>query len=240
MSESGTGSSVAAPGGRSERSQVLVDSLGVAVATGAYGVSFGAIAVTSGLDVWQTCALSVFVFSGASQFAVVGVVAAGGAPLSGAVTGLLLGSRNALYGLKLASLLKLRGLRRLAGAQLVIDESTAMALKPKSPANARLAFLVTGLAVFVLWNLATLVGALAGTEVGDPATLGFDAAVPAAFLALVWPRLTTWRARGTALVAAGLALTLVPVTRPGFPIIAAAGVAVLAAVRVRRPTRARA
>lgn len=218
-------------GNRSERSQVLVDSLGVGVATGAYGLSFGAIAVASGFSVWQACALSLLVFSGASQFAVVSVVAAGGASMSAAATGLMLGSRNTLYGLKLASLLKLRGLRRILGAQLVIDESTAMALKPADRANARLGFFTTGIAVFVLWNLATLIGAVAGRAVGDPTTFGFDAAVPAAFLALLWPRLSTWRARATALAAAALAVTLVPLTRPGLPIIAAAGIAVLAALK---------
>ena len=220
---------------RSERRQVLMDALGVALATGAYGVSFGAIAVASQLSVWQACALSLLVFTGASQFAFVGVVAAGGAPLSGAATALMLGTRNTLYGLKLASLLRLRGLRRIAGAHLVIDESTAMALKPKDPANARVGFFATGLSIFVLWNLATFIGALAGEALGDPRSYGLDAAVPAAFLALLWPRLTTLPTRLTALIAAALALTLVPVTRPGLPIIAAAGIAVLAALRSDRP-----
>lgn len=208
-----------------------MDSLGVGVATGAYGLSFGAIAVASHFTVWQACALSLLVFSGASQFAVVGVMSAGGAPMSAAATGLMLGSRNTLYGLKLASLLRLRGVGRVAGAQLVIDESTAMALKPRDPANARLGFFSTGLSVFVLWNLATLIGALAGGAVGDPATYGLDAAVPAAFLALLWPRLTTAWSRLTSLTAAALALSMVPLTRPGLPIIAAAGVAFLAALR---------
>ncbi len=208
-----------------------MDSLGVGVATGAYGLSFGAIAVASHFTVWQACAFSLLVFSGASQFAVVGVMSAGGAPMSAAATGLMLGSRNTLYGLKLASLLRLRGVGRVGGAQLVIDESTAMALKPRDPANARLGFFSTGLSVFVLWNLATLIGALAGGAVGDPAAYGLDAAVPAAFLALLWPRLTTGWSRLTSLTAAALALTLVPLTRPGLPIIAAAGVAFLAALR---------
>src|SRR4249919_3366423 len=109
---------------RSERRQVLMDSFGVAIATGTYGVSFGAIAVASDLTILQACALSLLVFTGASQFAFVGVVAAGGAPMSGAATALMLGTRNTLYGLKLASLLRLRGVRRIAGAHLVIDEST--------------------------------------------------------------------------------------------------------------------
>lgn len=212
-----------------ERRHVLMDSLGVGLATGAYGVSFGTIAVSSGLSIWQACALSLLVFTGASQFALVGVVAAGGAPMSGAATALMLGTRNTLYGLKLASLLRLTGWRRVFGAQLVIDESTAMSLKP-SPANARTGFFATGASVFVLWNLATFVGALAGQAIGDPTTYGLDAAVPAAFLALVWPRLHSTKTRLTSLVAGALALTLVPGTRPGLPIIAAAGVAVLMAL----------
>lgn len=231
MSPDGHRPTEPARGAGSERRQVLIDSLGVGIATGAYGVSFGAIAVASHFSVWQACALSLLVFSGASQFAVVGVVAAGGAPMSGAATGLMLGTRNTLYGLKLASLLRLRGVRRIAGAQLVIDESTAMALKPKDPANARVGFFATGISIFVLWNIATFVGALAGRAIGDPSAYGLDAAVPAAFLALVWPRLSTRRARITALVAASLALLLVPVARPGLPIIAAAGIAFLAALR---------
>jgi 4-azaleucine resistance transporter AzlC len=213
-----------------------MDSLGVGIATGAYGISFGAIAVASGFSVAQACALSLLVFTGASQFALIGVVAAGGAPMSGAATALMLGTRNTLYGLKLASLLRLRGARRVAGAHLVIDESTAMAIKPKDPDNARVGFFATGVAVFVLWNIATFAGALAGEALGDPETYGLDAAVPAAFLALLWPRLVSWRARSTALVAAALALTLVPVARPGLPIIAAAGIALLAALQSDQPT----
>lgn len=214
-----------------ERRELLADSIGVGIATGAYGISFGAIAVTSGFSVWQTCVLSLLVFTGASQFALVGVVAAGGTPSSGAATALMLGTRNTLYGLRLASLLNLRPAQRLAAAQLVIDESTAMALKPRDERNAPLGFYITGLAVFVLWNLATLLGAVAGTAMGDPRTYGFDAAVPAAFLALLWPRLSSTRTRLTALAAAGTALVLVPLVRPGLPIIAAAGIALLAALR---------
>jgi 4-azaleucine resistance transporter AzlC len=212
----------------SEQRRLVADSIGVGIASGAYGVSFGAIAVTSGFSVLQTCVLSLLVFTGASQFALVGVIASGGAPVSAAATALMLGTRNALYGLKLASMLGLRGARRVGAAQLVIDESTAMALKARDPKDARLGFFAAGWAVFVLWNLATLLGALAGNQIGDTRTYGFDAAVPAAFLALLWPRLTTMRTRLTALAAAALALTLVPFTRPGIPIIAAAGIAVLA------------
>jgi branched chain amino acid efflux pump len=212
-----------------ERRALVWDALGVGVATGAYGVSFGAIAVAANFSVAQACALSLLVFTGASQFALVGVVASGGAPLSGAATALLLGSRNTLYGLKLASLLRLRGVPRIAAAQLVLDESTAMALKPRDARNARLGFFTAGLAVFVLWNLATLAGAVAGQALGDPRAYGLDAAVPAAFLALVWPRLDSSRTRVTAVAASAVALALVPLLRPGLPILAAAVVALLAA-----------
>lgn len=151
--------------------------------------------------------------------------------MSGAATALLLGTRNTLYGLKVATLVPLTGLRRLLGAQLLIDESTAMALKPKDPRDAPLGFFATGIAVFVLWNLATLIGAIAGNSLGDPETYGLDAAVPAAFLALLWPRLNTTLTRLTAIGGAALALALVSVTDPGFPIIASALVAVIAALR---------
>lgn len=217
-----------------ERAAILRDSLAVGVATGAYGISFGAIGVSSGLSAAQTCALSLLVFTGASQFALVGVIAAGGAPMSGAATALLLGSRNTLYGLRLAPLLGWSGWRRAAAAHLLIDESTAMAVNRDSRPAARTAFLGTGLAVFSLWNLATLGGALAGEALGDPRTYGLDAAVGGAFLALLWPRLGDRLARIVALAAVALALGLVPVTAAGVPVLAAAGVALAAGLLTSR------
>jgi predicted branched-subunit amino acid permease len=219
----------------SEQRRLFADSMGVATATGAYGVSFGAIGATSGFTVLQTCVLSLLVFTGASQYAMVGVVASGGSVWSGTATALLLGTRNTLYGLRLASLLRLRGWRRLLGAQIVIDETTAMALKPKEPQDARLGFYATGVGIYVLWNVATFVGAVGGDAIGDTDAYGLDAAVPAAFLALLWPRLDSPFKRLTALAAAAVALMLVPVTRPGFPVIAAAAVALGAAMIQRAP-----
>lgn len=218
-----------------ETRRIVRDSLAVSVATGAYGVSFGAIGVTSGLDVLQTCALSLLVFTGASQFAFVGVIGAGGAPLLGAASGLLLGVRNALYGLRLGPLLGWRGVRRAAAAHLVIDESTAMSVTRDSRAAARVGFLTTGVGVFVLWNLATLVGALAGNALGDPRAYGLDAAVGGAFLALLWPRLADRRNRVVAALAAVLATALVPVAPAGVPVLAAAVVALASGVRPGRP-----
>jgi predicted branched-subunit amino acid permease len=198
-------------------------------------VSFGAVSVAAGLSVAQTCALSLLMFTGASQFALVGVLAAGGAPLSGALTALLLGTRNTLYGLRLAPLLQWSGWRRLLAAQLVIDESTAMAVTRPSRAAARLGFLTTGLSVFVLWNLATFGGAIAGTVLGDPRTFGLDAAVGAAFMALLWPRLRDRRNQLVAVAAAAVALGIVPIAPAGVPVLAAAGVALLAGALSKRP-----
>ncbi len=213
--------------------RVVADSLGVGVATGAYGISFGALGTASGLDVLQTCVLSLLAFTGASQFAFVGVVAAGGAPVAGALTSVLLGTRNLFYGLSLASLLRLRGVRRLLGAHLVIDESTAMAVAQDDPRIARLGFWWTGASIFVLWNLSTFLGALAGTAIGDPRTYGLDAAVGAAFLGLLWPRLSTVAGRVVAVVGAAVATGLVPLSPAGVPIMVGGAVAVLVGMAVR-------
>jgi 4-azaleucine resistance transporter AzlC len=217
----------------SERSAIVRDGLAVGLATGAYGIGFGAVSVASGLSVAQTCVLSLLMFTGASQFALAGVVAAGGTPLSGAATALLLGTRNTLYGLRMAPLLKWRGWRRFAAAHVLIDESTAMSVNRHSTAAARLGFLTTGVSVFVLWNLATAIGAVAGEAVGDPRTFGLDAAVGAAFLALLWPRLKDRRNVLVGILAALVALSMVPLTAPGVPVLAAGGVALLVGVLAR-------
>jgi 4-azaleucine resistance transporter AzlC len=217
-----------------ERSAIVRDSLAVGVATGAYGIGFGAVSVSSGLSVAQTCVLSLVMFTGASQFALAGVVAAGGAPLSGAATALLLGTRNTLYGLRMGPLLRWRGWRRAAAAHVLIDESTAMSVNRETTEAVRLGFLTTGASVFVLWNLATAIGALAGEAVGDPRTYGLDAAVGAAFLALLWPRLKDRRNIVVAGLAAAVALTMVPLAAPGVPVLAAGGVALLVGVLAKR------
>jgi predicted branched-subunit amino acid permease len=213
-----------------ERRAIVRDGLAVGLASGLYAVSFGAVSVAAGLSVLQTCALSLVMFTGASQFAFVGVLAAGGAPLNGAVTALLLGTRNTLYGLKLAQLLGFHGWRRPAASQIVLDESTAMSISRDTRTAARIGFLSTGLAVFVFWNLFTLLGALAGNLIGDPSTYGLDAAVGAAFLALLWPRLADRYNRLVAACGAAVALVVVPFTAAGVPVLVAGGVALLAGV----------
>jgi predicted branched-subunit amino acid permease len=217
---------------------IMRDGVAIGLATGLYATSFGTVSVAAGLSVVQTCALSLLMFTGASQFAFVGVAAAGGAPVSGALTALLLGTRNTLYGLKLAPLLGFHGWRRPLAAHFVLDESTAMSVTRDSRAAARVGFLSTGLAVFLLWNLFTLVGALAGNLIGDPRTYGLDAAVGGAFLALLWPRLADPRNRVIAVGAAAVALGVVPITAAGVPVLVAGGVAVLAGVLTPTATEA--
>lgn len=209
------------------RGPTLRQAISVAAATGAYGVSFGALAVAAGLSVAQACALSLLMFTGGSQFAFVGVVGAGGSPAAAVATAGLLGARNGLYGLQMAPLLAARGLRRVAAAHLTIDESTAVGSAQPAPALRRLGFWATGLAVFGLWNAMTLAGALVGDALGDPRRWGLDAAAAAAFLALLWPRLRQGRARAVAAGAVVVAASLTPLTPAGLPVLAAAAVAVV-------------
>jgi predicted branched-subunit amino acid permease len=218
------------------RAAVLRQALSIGVATGAYGISFGALAVAGGLSVPQACVLSLVMFTGGSQFAFIGVVAAAGTGAAAVATATLLGARNGFYGLQMARILRPRGWRRLLTAHVTIDETTAVgsaqaAVQPDRPDLARVGFWATALAVFTLWNGATLLGAVVGNALGDPRHYGLDAAAAAAFLALLWPRLATGSTR---LVAAGAVLVaslLVPLLPPGMPVLAAALVAVVAGWR---------
>jgi len=196
---------------------------------GAYGFAFGAASVSAGLSLLQTCLLSLLAFTGGTQFAVVGVVAGGGTLAAALGGGLLLGSRNALYAMRLAPLLQVRGGRRLLAALGTIDESTAMAVGQPDDDLGRTAFWWTFAAVFTVWNLATLLGAAGASALGDPATFGLDAVIPAAFLALLAPRLREGRVeRRVALGGAVLACALIPVTPAGVPVLAATGSLLLA------------
>lgn len=209
------------------------DALSVALTVGAYGVAFGAAGVAAGFTVLQTCLFSLVTFTGASQFAAVGVVAAGGAGVSAVAAASLLSTRNALYALQMAPRLEVRGWRRLIAAQITIDESTNVALAqvPHGPDAVRHGFWLTGSGVFLFWNLFTLLGALGAKSLGNPAAWGLDAAVPAAFLGLLWPRLEDLRLQVVAAVAATFALVMTPVLPSGTPIIATVVVAVAAGWR---------
>lgn len=209
-----------------ELRSVVTASMTLGLAVGVFAISFGVGAVAAGASVWQTCAMSLLVFTGASQFSAVSVIGAGGSlglALGGA---LLLAARNAVYGLAMADRIDGGLLRRLLAAQLTIDESTAMAAAQPDRRSQKLAFWVTGVSVFVWWNLGTLVGALAGNAI-DPLTFGLDAAFPAAFVAMVWPLLREPLARLAALLGAVVCLATIPFTPIGVPILLAATVIVV-------------
>ncbi|WP_188275542.1 AzlC family ABC transporter permease [Streptomyces sp. CBMA152] len=203
-------------------SAVVRDALGVGVAVGLSGFAFGVTSAGSGLTVLQTCALSLLVFTGASQFALVGALAAGGNPFTAAAGAFFLGVRNAFYGLRLSQLLALPRAVRPFAAQWVIDETTAVTLAQPTRRAARIGFTVTGLTLYVLWNLTTLGGALGAEAIGDTDAWGLDAASPAVFLALLAPMLTTATERITAGVAVLLVLGLLPVLPAGAPVLVAA------------------
>lgn len=214
----------------------ITGAVGIGVAVGVYGISFGVLAVASGLSPAQACVMSMLVFTGASQFAFVGVLAGGGGAVAAMGPAVMLAVRNAAYGLSLTSILPARLRDRALAAHLVIDETTAMARAQSHPDAARRAFLATGVSVWVFWNAGTLAGALLGGGIGDPQTLGLDAMFPAAFLALIAPQLRRPGAPVAAVTGVAIALVLVPFAPAGVPIIAAlAGVVpgVLAANGVR-------
>jgi len=199
--------------------------LSIAIASGLYAISFGALAVASGLSFWQTVALSALMFTGGSQFAFIGVVSGGGTGMAAFGAATLLGVRNAVYGMQMNRMLKLSGWRKVAAAQVTIDESTATALGQDSLIEQRRGFWAAGLGIFVLWNLFTVVGALLGDALGDPRRWGLDGAAVAAFLGLLWPRLRAREPVALAIVCALVTVLVVPLTPPGVPILVAAAVA---------------
>jgi predicted branched-subunit amino acid permease len=210
-----------------KRNQVDRTALSVAFTVGLYGAAFGAAGVTAGFSILQTCLLSILLFSGASQFAVVGIMGAGGAAVSAIATATLLGFRNALYGLQMAPILKVKGLKRILAAQITIDESTAVATLQENDADRRRGFYITGIGVYIFWNLFTFLGALGASAIGDPSVWGLDAAVPAAFCGLIWPRLKNKTHFVVSAVAIAWALLLTPITPAGIPIITTVLLAVI-------------
>ncbi len=198
------------------------DALGVGVAVGLSGFAFGVTSAGAGLSLLQTCALSLLVFTGASQFALVGALAAGGNPFTAAAGAFFLGTRNAFYGLRLSGLLGFSRAVRPLAAHWVIDETSAVALAQPDRRTARLGFTITGLTLYVLWNLSTLIGALGASALGDTAAWGLDAAGPAVFLALLAPMLRSSLERAVAGLGVLLVLVCQPVLPAGVPVLAAA------------------
>ena len=192
------------------------------------GVSYGAIAVSSGFPFWLPMLMSLLVFAGASQFMFIGIVAAGGNPFAAVLAGLLANARHLPFGLAVGDIMGRGTLTRLVGAHLLIDESVAFAMAQKEPARARAVFWFLGTCAFVMWNIGTILGAAAGQVIGDPDVFGLDAAFPAGLLALVLPSLKNARTRNAALLGAAVALAATPFLPAGIPVLLAlVGLAVL-------------
>jgi predicted branched-subunit amino acid permease len=204
----------------------------VALAVSLYGISFGALAVALGFSVWQTMVLSLLMFSGASQFAFVGIIGTGGVAAAGAAIASagLLGIRNGLYALRMSPLVGSGFWKRALAGHLTVDESTAVAISQTDQESARHGFWTTALVLYAGWNLATLVGALAGDALGDVRAWGLDAVAAAAFLGLLWPRLVSKEPIAVAVAAAAVTVVLIPVVPAGIPVLAAAAVGIVLAI----------
>lgn len=211
--------------------------LSIAIATGLYGISFGALSIAAGLNLWQTVALSALMFTGGSQFAFIGVISGGGAGTAAFSAATLLGVRNAVYGMQIKQ--SLRPSPKLVPfmAQVTIDESTATSLGQSTMSEKQRGFWSAGVGVYVMWNLFTLVGALLGERMGDPAAWGLDGAAVAAFLGLLWPRLKTVQPIIVAVAAAAITMIAVPLTVAGIPILITAGCAAIYALLTGRKTK---
>jgi 4-azaleucine resistance transporter AzlC len=206
---------------RSLKDPLLRQAIAIALAVGAFGISFGVICADTDLSLAKALALSGLVYAGSAQLAAVGVAAAGGTALAAVLAGLLLSARNVAFGVALAPILTGSLGRRLLASHVLIDQSAGVALAQPEPARARRAFWLTGVAVLILWLAGTAAGwALTGSI--DVEAVGLDAAIPAVFVALLVPRLDRPSHRASAIAGAGIALVLAPFTAPGLPILAAA------------------
>lgn len=212
------------------RHSIIRSAIGIGLYGGALGVSYGAVAGGAGLSLWQTMFLSLVMFSGGSQFAFVGALAS---PWAAASVALLLAVRNSFYGVRLIDILSPLGWKRPLTAHLVLDESTAMTIAQKERAASRYAFYTTGITMFICWQAGSLVGAIIGRGI-DTHAFGLDVAAPAAFIALLWPGLTTPAARIVAVTSAVIAFLLIPVAPAGVPVLLSVLVAAAAGLRPRK------
>ena len=208
---------------------VVISSLTLSGAVGVFGLSFGVLSVSAGASVAQTCALSLFTFTGASQLSAMSVIASGGAVGAALGGALLLAARNGVYGLALAPFIKGSMRTRIFAAHFVIDETTAMTTAQSEPHLRKIAFWTTGIALFLFWNLGTLIGALIGSGI-DPQKYGLDVAFTAAFVAMLAPHLRSVQGRQAAVLGALICLVLIPSAPIGVPILAA-GLAVFIGLR---------
>lgn len=218
---------------RGRRGQIHRQALSISLALAPFGLVFGVACAQADLGLAEAIGFSAIVFTGSAQFAAVGVLGDGGGAAAAIGAGLLLNIRSLAFGVLLAPALTGRAWTRALLAQLVIDESTAVATAQTERRWQRYGFLAGGLGVFTVWNLSTIAGVLAASDDAFITDYGLDAAAPAAFLALLWPRLVGAggaQGRRIALAGAAIAAAAAPVAPPGVPILLA-GFGVLAGRR---------
>jgi 4-azaleucine resistance transporter AzlC len=208
----------------------------------AFGVSFGVLARAAGFDGLAAVVMSATTFAGSSQFAVVSVLGAGGTAAAAIGAAVLLNARYAPMALAAAGAFRGGPVRRLIEAQLLVDESWALSSREGGGFD-RKVLLGAGVVLYAAWNAGTVAGVLAGSSLTDPATLGLDAAFPALFLALLAAILRDGSSdrlpAAAALLGAGIALVLTPLTPAGVPVIAATAACLLGFSRPRlRPAPA--
>src|ERR671916_2571554 len=196
------------------------------LATLVLGVSFGVLARSLGWGVVAPIVFSVIAFSGSSQFAVAAVLGAGGGAVAAILAAVLLNARFGPMGVAVAPYLKGGPFRRALEGQAVVDASWAMASRGGGRFDREFMIGAT-IPQGVAWISGTAIGAASGNFVGDPEKLGLDVIFPAFFLVLLAEELRGGRAVAVALIAAALALALVPVAPPGVPVIAACAAALL-------------
>lgn len=205
--------------------------LAVAATVWFFGASFGLVARAAGMGVLAPLVMSATTFAGSAQFAVTSILGAGGGAAAAIAAAVLLNARYAPISISVAPLFHGRHLRRLLEAQLIVDESWALASRGGGRFDRRI-LLGAGLLLYASWVSGTAVGILAGDALGDPKDLGLDGAFPALFLALLAPQLRAPRAAVAATAGAVIAFALIPVTPAGTPIIAASAACLLG---LRRP-----
>lgn len=194
----------------------LIAPLGIAVFV--FGVAFGVFARAAGMGVAAPIVMSATTFAGSAQVAAVSILGAAGGSGAAIAAALLLNARYVPIGISVAQRFSGGPLRRVLGAQLVVDESWAIA----APRGFDFRILVgAGAVLYAAWNAGTVIGVFGGGVLGDPRRLGLDAAFPALFLALLVPQVRSRRALAAALLAGAIALVLIPFTAPGIPIVAA-------------------
>jgi 4-azaleucine resistance transporter AzlC len=185
-----------------------------------FGASFGVLARSAGFGPIAPIVMSLTTFGGSAQFAAVAIISTGGGAVAAVTAAVLLNARYGPIGLSVAPALRDSLWRRALLAQLVVDESWAIG--HRGGRIDRNLLLGAGVVMYAAWVVGTVAGVIGGDLLGDPQRLGLDAAFPALFLGLLIPQLRSRGALTAAILGGGIALTLIPFTRPGIPIIAAA------------------